>query len=174
MGIRRVRPPGPTVDRTSRPTTSGIGNRATGPPPTRPSPPPTSPCQRGHLHPPHPRRLDRDVRLRRELGPGPRPADAAHDIAGAARHPHRHCARAGAQACHTSRTSGSRPTTSVAGSAARCRSIRATSSRSSSILTRQAGQVDRGSIGKPAGRLFAATTTSMPSSRRRRMARSPA
>ena len=27
--------------------------------------------ERGHLHPAHPRRLDRDVRLRRRLGPGP-------------------------------------------------------------------------------------------------------
>ena len=42
---------------------------------------------RGHLHPAHPRRLDRDVRLRRRLGRHPRPAHAAHDDPGAARHP---------------------------------------------------------------------------------------
>ena len=84
--------------------------------------------RRGHLHPAHPRRLDRDLRLRRRLGRGPRPADAAHDHPGAARDPD------GPRACVSgparSRTSGSRPTTSAAASAARCRSTRATSSRS--------------------------------------------
>ena len=51
--------------------------------------------QRGHLHPAHPRRLDRDLRLRRRLGPGPPAAHPAHDQPGAARHPDRHRARRG-------------------------------------------------------------------------------
>ena len=54
----------------------------------------------GHLHPAHPRRLDRDVRLRRRLGRRPRPADAAHDEPGAARHPDRARARAVARPAH--------------------------------------------------------------------------
>ena len=41
----------------------------------------------GHLHPAHPCRLDRDVRLRRGLGPRPPAAHAAHDQPGAARYP---------------------------------------------------------------------------------------
>ena len=45
------------------------------------------PRLRGHLHPAHPRRLDRDVRLHRRLGCRPRPDDPAHDQPGAARHP---------------------------------------------------------------------------------------
>ena len=39
------------------------------------------PRLRGHLHPAHPRGLDRDLRLRRRLGPDPPAADAPHDDA---------------------------------------------------------------------------------------------
>ena len=90
------------------------------------------PGRRGHLHPADPRRLDRDLRLRRRLGPDPPAADAAHDQPGAARDPHRGRARRRRRRASrsTSTTSGSRPTTSAAGSAARCRSTRATCSRS--------------------------------------------
>ena len=45
--------------------------------------------QAGHLHPAHPRRLDRDLRLRRRLRQGAGQADRLHDHPGAARHPHR-------------------------------------------------------------------------------------
>ena len=44
---------------------------------------------RGHLHPAHPRGLDRDLRLRRRLEPDPPAAHAAHDLPGAARDPDR-------------------------------------------------------------------------------------
>ena len=81
----------------------------------------------GHLHPADPRRLDRDLRLHRRLGCRPRPADPAHDQPGATRDPD---GAGPGQRPARSRTSGSRPTTSAAGSAARCRSIRATSSPS--------------------------------------------
>ncbi len=79
----------PTAARTSRTTTSGIGNRATGRPPT-----PTLARRRrqhraGHLHPAHPCRLDRDLRLRRRLERHARPADPPHDEPGAARDPDR-------------------------------------------------------------------------------------
>ena len=83
---------------------------------------------RGHLHPAHPRRLDRDVRLHRRLGRRPRPADAPHDVA-------RRRTRSGP----SSPSSAGLPeqnirvktTTSAAASAARCRCIRATCSPSS-------------------------------------------
>ena len=49
--------------------------------------------QAGHLHPAHPRRLDRDLRLRRRLRPAHGQAHRLHDDAGAARDPHRLRAR---------------------------------------------------------------------------------
>ena len=72
---------GPTAARTSRTTTSGTGNRATRPRPTPRLAAAEVRIERGHLHPAHPRRLDRDVRLRRRLEPGPRAAHPAHDVA---------------------------------------------------------------------------------------------
>ena len=60
---------------------------------------------------------------------------------------------AGAGLPISSRTSGSRPTTSAAASAARCRSTRAMSWPSPPRPDRQAGQMDRGPLGEPAGRL---------------------
>ena len=80
------------------------------------------------LHPADPRRLDRDLRLHRRLRPGPRPPRLPRHEPGAARLPHGDQPRLGHPRVVRS---GSRPTTSAAGSAARCRSTRATSSRSS-------------------------------------------
>ena len=58
----------PTAARTSRTTTSGTGSRATRPPTDAALAAAEVRVERGHLHPAHPRRLDRDVRLRRRLG----------------------------------------------------------------------------------------------------------
>ena len=81
----------------------------------------------GHVHPAHPRRLDRDLRLRGAGRSGQRQADGLDDDAGPARDPHRLLPRLR----HSGDTrSASSPPTSAAGSAARCRSIRATSSPS--------------------------------------------
>ena len=131
----------------------------------------------GHLHPAHPRRLDRDVRLRRGLGPGPPAAHPAHDQPGAARHPDGPRARRRrAPACpSTSTTSGSRRTTSAAASGARCRSIRATSWPSrprSSPASRSSGSRIGPRTCRPTR--SPATTTSTPSWARPRKARSPA
>ena len=51
----------------------------------------------GHLHPAHPRRLHRDLRLRRPLRQGRREAHGLDDHPGAARHPHRVRAGGGAR-----------------------------------------------------------------------------
>ena len=132
--------------------------------------------ERGHLHPAHPRRLDRDVRLRRRLGPGPPAAHAAHDDPGAARHPDGGRARrrgrrpADLRAEHP----GRRPTTSAAGSAARCRSTRATSWPSrprSSPASRSSGSRTARRTSRPTR--SPATTTSTPRWARPRTARSP-
>ena len=125
----RVRPPPGSRRRTSRTTTSGTGNPATRAAADAGLAAAEVRIYRGHLHPAHPRRLDRDVRLRRGLGPGPPAAHAAHDDPGAPCHPDRARARRRRRrpAHLASRTSGSRPTTSAVGSAARCRSTRATS-----------------------------------------------
>ncbi len=53
------------------------------------------PDRGGHLHPPHPRGLDRDVRLHRGLGSDPPAAHPAHDQPGAPRDPHGPRARGG-------------------------------------------------------------------------------
>ena len=44
---------------------------------------------RGHLHPAHPRGLDRDLRLHRRLGSGGGAPHRPHDVPGATRHQHR-------------------------------------------------------------------------------------
>ena len=81
--------------------------------------------QAGHLHPAHPRRVDRDLRLRRRLRHGRGQADHLHDDAGAARHPHGLRAGRRALGLRSTRSASSRRT-SAAASAARCRSIPAT------------------------------------------------
>ena len=109
------------------------------------------PGRRGHLHPAHPRRVDRDVRLRRRLGRRPRPADPAHDEPGAARHPDR--ARPRAPACPEQNI---RVKTHDIGGGFGGKvpvypgyvlAVVASPDR------RQAGQVDRGPLGEPPGRL---------------------
>ncbi len=57
-----------TADRTSRTTTSGTGSRATRPATDAAIASAEVRVVGGHLHPAHPRRLDRDLRLRRRLG----------------------------------------------------------------------------------------------------------
>ena len=79
-----------------------------------------------HALPAHPPRPARDLRLRRRRRPGHGPGHDLHDVAGAARDPHR--VRAGRRAARR-RTSGSSRPTSAAGSATRCPSTRATSWR---------------------------------------------
>ena len=68
---RRVRPPSrPRPGQAEQPHLAlGIGRRGRG---RRGARGRRGHGLRGHLHPAHPRRLDRDVRLRRRLGPGPR------------------------------------------------------------------------------------------------------
>ena len=108
------------------------------------------PRVRGHLHPAHPRRLDRDVRLRRGLGRRPRPADPAHDQPGAARDPHGARARerpAGAE--HPGQDPRHRRRLRRQG--AGLPGLRARGRRLAD--RRQAGQVDRGPLGEPPGRL---------------------
>ena len=107
----------------------------------------------GHLHPAHPRRLDRDVRLRRGLGPGPPAADASHDVAGAACHPDGHRARrrrrrpAHLRAQHPGQDPRHRWWLRRQGAGL----SRLRPRRRGLVPDRQAGQVDRGSIGEPAG-----------------------
>ena len=79
---------------------------------------------------------------------------------------------AAAPGCRSpSRTSGSRPMTSAAGSAARCRSTRATCSPSPPRSYRQAGEVDRGPLGEPAGGFV---RPRLPHQHRARLRRRPA
>ena len=124
------------------------------------------------LHPAHPRRLDRDVRLRRRLRPRPRQAHRLHDDAGAARDPHRRSRSWPGTSASRRRRSASSRRTSAAASAARCRSTRATSSRSrprSSSASRSSGSRTGWRTSRPTP--SPATTTWRRSSRRRRTAR---
>ena len=85
------------TSRARRTTTSSTGRRATGRRPTQALRRGRRRRQAGHLHPAHPRRLDRDLRLRRGLRPRQRQAHGLHDDAGAARDPHRVRAGGGAR-----------------------------------------------------------------------------
>ena len=133
--------------------------------------------ERGHLHPAHPRRLDRDVRLRRRLGPGPPAAHAAHDDArrrtpsGRSSRSSRRRRPADLRAEHPGqdprhRRRLRRQGAGLPGLRARRRRL---------VPDRQAGQVDRGPLGEPPGRLV---RPRLPHPRRagarRRTARSPA
>ena len=148
---RRVRAPAGPRPGQGRTTTSGTGSPATGRPPTRDLAAAEVHIERGHLHPAHPRRLDRDVRLRRRLGRRPRPADPAHDEPGAARHPDRARARVSGLPEQNIRVK----THDIGGGfggkvpvyPGYVLAVVASPDR------RQAGQVDRGSLGEPAGRL---------------------
>ena len=111
--------------------------------------------QGGHLHPAHPRRLDRDVRLRRGLGSRAPAAHPPHDVAGAACHPDGPGARrrrrrsADLRAQHPGhdprhRRWLRRQGPGLSGLRPRRRRL---------VPHRQAGQVDRGSLGEPPGRL---------------------
>ncbi len=82
----------------------------------------------GHRLPARAPGADGDLRLRRRLRAGRRPAHALDDQPGAARPPHR--LRARRPGCPSTRSGSSRPT-SAAASATRCRSTPATSARSS-------------------------------------------
>ena len=128
---RRARPPPRPRRRTSRTTTSGTGNRATGRPPTRPSPPPRS-RSREDIYIPriHVASIETcgcvadwdPIRQQLTLHMTSQAPHAIRTVLALV---------AAAPACRSpSRTSGSRPTTSAAGSAARCRSTRATCSPS--------------------------------------------
>ena len=112
---------------------------------------------RGHLHPAHPRRLDRDLRLRRGLGPGPPAAHPAHDDPGTARHPDRRGARrrrrrpAHLRAEHPGQDPRHRRRLRREG--AGLSGLRPGGRRL--VPDRQAGQVDRGSLREPPGGSFA-------------------
>ena len=111
--------------------------------------------QGGHLHPAHPRRLDRDVRLRRRLGSGAPAAHAPHDAPGAPRHPDGPGARrrgrrpADLRAQHPGRHPRHRRW--LRGQGPGLSGLRP--GRRRLVPDRQAGQVDRGSLGEPPGRL---------------------
>ena len=109
--------------------------------------------QARHLYPAHPRRVYRDLRLRGQLGPDRRQADDVHDHPGSARHPHRDRARR--RAPGPGRAQDPRD---LAGHRRRLRRQSACLSglrdRHSGLgAHRQAGQVDRGPLREPAGRL---------------------
>ena len=104
----------------------------------------------GHLHPADPRRLDRDLRLRRRLGRRPRPADAPHDEPGAARHPDRpRPRRRPARAEHPGQDPRHRRRVRRQG--AGLPGLRPRRRRLADH--RQAGEVDRGPLGEPPGGL---------------------
>ena len=151
---RRARCSGLTAARASRTTTSGTGNPAMptgrrGPRRLR------GPGQGAHLHPAHPRRLDRDVWLRRRLGSDPQPADAAHDVPGAARHPdgRRPGRRRGRPAHLRAEHPGQDPRHRgrIRRQGAGLSGLRPGGRRL--VPHRQAGQVDRGPLREPPGGL---------------------
>ena len=118
------------TSRARRTTTSSTGRSATAAATDKALPRLGRRRQAGDLHPAHPRRLDRDLRLRGRLRPRARQAHGLHDDPGAARDPHGDRAGGRARRASRRRRSASSRRTSAAASAARCRSIRATSSPS--------------------------------------------
>ena len=150
----RLRPsPGPRRGQAEQPHLAlGVGRQGGG---RRRARGVRGPRQRGHLHPADPRRLDRDLRLRRRLGPGPQPADAAHDQPGAARDPDRPRARRGRRRPADLRAEhpgqDPRHRRRVRRQGAGLPGLRA--GRRRLVPDRQAGQVDRGPLGEPPGRL---------------------
>ena len=112
------------------------------------------------LHPADPRRVHRDLRLHRRLGSG-------HAATWTSTSPARRRTSTGRSSAWSPgsrrRRSGSRPTTSAAGSAARSRSTRATSARSSP-RSRSAGRSSGSRTGRRTSRptRSPATTTSTP------------
>ena len=139
-----------TAARTRPTTTSGTGSRATGPATDAAIASADVHVERGHLHPADPRRVHRDVRLHRGLGRRPWPDDAAHDQPGAARHPDGARARqrpAGAE--HPGQDPRHRWRLRRQG--AGLPGLRPRGRRLAD--RRQAGQVDRGPLGEPPGRL---------------------
>ena len=109
--------------------------------------------KRRHLHPADPRRLDRDLRLRRRLRPGPPAADRLHDDA-RRRTPSGPCSRW----WRPRRPAGAEDPGHLARHRRRLRrqgaGLPGLRDRGGGLgADRQAGQVDRGPIGEPAGRL---------------------
>ena len=113
------------------------------------------PRLRGHLHPADPRRVDRDVRLRRRLEPRPPAAHAPHDDPGAPRDPDGRRARrrgrrpADLGAEHPGQDPRHRRRVRRQG--AGLSGLRPGGRRL--VPHRQARQVDRGPLREPAGRL---------------------
>ncbi len=113
------------------------------------------PHRAGHLHPTDPRRVDRDVRMRRRLEPCPPAAHAPHDVPGAARHPHGGGARRRRRRPADQRTEhpgeDPRHRRRVRRQGAGLPGLRPR--RRGVVPHRQAGQVDRGPLGEPPGGL---------------------
>ena len=112
--------------------------------------------QAGHLHPAHPRRVHRDLRLRRGLRSRHGQAEGLHDDPGAARHPHGAGPGGRARRAVGGEDPGHLPR--------HRRRVRRQGARLSGVCARnrrvrrrgKAGQVGRGPDGEPAGRLVRA------------------
>ena len=125
----------------------------------------------GHLHPADPRRVDRDVRLHRGLGRDSWAAHAPHDLAGAARHPHG--PRAGQRPAGAEHPrQDARHRRRVRRQGAGVPGLRPRRGRSSPSASRSSGSRTAPRTCRPTR--SPATTTSTPSWRPPRTARSPA